>query len=129
MSAKPTILFVDDEATFRDVYTEALKMAGYKVYEAPDAYMALERLEEIAGVIDLVLLDVMMPGKDGLSLLREVKEDPQKYGMPKFIMLTNMTSNTIITEAFNQKADSYLIKTEMEYDDLINEIRNVLGEE
>jgi len=125
---KYTILIVEDEEMLLDVYVEALQMAGFEVLAAPDAYKAEKLLQEKIGVIDLVVLDIMLPGKDGLALLREVKENPEKFGTPKFVMLTNMTSNTIITEAFNHDADSYLIKTEMEYDDLVKEVKKVLAE-
>lgn len=69
-SAK-TILVVDDEAHIRDVVTYALEREGYAVQTAADGTSALARLA--SGGVDLLVLDVMMPGTDGLEVCRRVR--------------------------------------------------------
>lgn len=68
----PTILVVDDEAHIRDVVQYALTREGHVVETAVDGRVALERLGR--GGIDLVVLDILMPELDGLSLCRKVRE-------------------------------------------------------
>jgi two-component system OmpR family response regulator len=68
----PTILVVDDEAHIRDVLQYALTREGHVVETAPDGRVALERIRQ--GDIDLVVLDILMPELDGLSLCRRVRE-------------------------------------------------------
>jgi CheY-like chemotaxis protein len=82
---------------------------------------------ENVGDIDLVLLDLMMPGVDGLEVLRTVKDNQEKYGVFPIVVLTNMTSENVIKEAFDLDATSYLVKTDLDYNGLIKEIDKFLG--
>ena len=75
---------------------------------------------------NLVLLDIMLPGKDGMKILKELKETPAfKKGI--VVALSNLNNDTIIKEAFKQGIDGYLIKSEINPDRLIEEIRGFLG--
>src|SRR5712692_6791117 len=67
---KQTILVVDDEATVRSLTTRALEDGGYGVIEANDGAEAWTLLERMAGRIDLVVSDVVMPRLDGIELAR-----------------------------------------------------------
>jgi CheY-like chemotaxis protein len=69
----------------------------------------------------------MMPGVDGLEVLRTVKDNQEKYGVFPIVVLTNMTSENVIKEAFDLDATSYLVKTDLDYDGLIKEIGKFLG--
>jgi CheY-like chemotaxis protein len=69
----------------------------------------------------------MMPGMDGLEVLRTIKSDKEAYGDAPIVILTNMTSDKVIKEAFDLGAVSYLIKSELEYTDLISEVKKILG--
>lgn len=71
----PRILIADDEENIRDVVQYALERDGYQVETARDGREALERIED--GGIDLIVLDVLMPELDGLSLCRIVREQGQ----------------------------------------------------
>jgi two-component system OmpR family response regulator len=68
----PRILIADDEEHIRDVVQYALERDGYQVDTAADGRVALERIEQ--GGIDLIVLDVLMPELDGLSLCRVVRQ-------------------------------------------------------
>lgn len=122
------ILIVEDEAALLDSYAEVLETAGYRVTKANDGYKGLETLKTNKDSFSLVLLDLMMPGMDGLEVLRTINEDISTYGKTNIIVLTNMTSDKVIKEAFDLGAVSYLIKSELEYTDLINEVKKVLGD-
>ena len=79
------ILVVDDSASVRQVARLALSRAGYEIVEAKDGNDALAKLQ--ANKINLIISDVNMAGMDGLTLAREVKQQP-KYKFMPIIMLT-----------------------------------------
>lgn len=123
-----TILIVEDDKQLLDSYQELVSSAGYTCLTAGDGYQGLDTMAQKIGTIDLVLLDLMMPGVDGLEVLRAVKANPDKYGNIPVIVLTNMTSDAVIKEAFDLGASSYLVKTDIDYEELVRELSKYLGE-
>ena len=127
MDEKKTILIVEDEKALLDSYSEALESTGYITLKALDGYKGLDVMASNLGKVGLVLLDLMMPGVDGLEVLRTVKENEDKYGSVPIVILTNMTSENVIKEAFGLGATSYLVKTDLDYEGLIKEVNKFLG--
>jgi len=121
--AKKTILLVEDEEDMRLVYAEVLREVGYRVLEAADGDAGLKRALEDQW--DLLLLDIMLPGSDGLHVLKYIKENDRLKTKP-VILLTNLGSEPIISEAFNSGADGYLIKSEITPDKIVAEVGNFL---
>lgn len=80
--AEKKILVVDDEKPIADIVKFNLNKEGFDVYCAYDGDEALELVEEVQP--DLILLDIMLPGRDGIEVCREVRK---KYDMP-IIMVT-----------------------------------------
>lgn len=80
-----SVLVVDDEATVRSFYVDALAESGHRVSVAATAAAALDRLRE-GDVPCVVLADVRMPGMDGFELSREVARDPQLASIPIVVM-------------------------------------------
>jgi CheY-like chemotaxis protein len=100
-----TILWVDDEIDILAAHIIFLKDKGYNILEASNGDDAVELVTK--GGIDLVLLDEMMPGKDGLSTLMEIKDiNPL---MP-VIMITKSEEEHLMNEAIGKKIDDYLTK-------------------
>lgn len=98
------ILLVDDEASIRDPLGSYLERQGFRVTEAADAKTAREAL---AGFdIDIVLLDIMMPGEDGLSLTRSLAET----NGPPVILLTAKSEETDRIVGLEIGADDYVVK-------------------
>lgn len=122
-----TILVVEDEKELLDSYKELVESAGYVCMTALDGYQGLDLLSKNVGGIDLVLLDLMMPGVDGLEVLRAIKADTDKYGDMPIVVLTNMTSETVIKESFDLGSSSYLVKTDIDYQGLVKELNKYLG--
>jgi CheY-like chemotaxis protein len=120
--AKLKVLIIEDEVPLLETYAEILEAQGYVALKADNGYKGLELLEENGGKVSVIVLDLMMPGIDGLEVLRKIKAKPDKYGEPPVIVLTNMTSERVIKEAFMIGANSYLIKSELEAEDLTNEV-------
>lgn len=80
----PTILVVEDEPAIRELLVEVLQDEGYKVVAAADGIAALDILALQA--TDLVLTDVMMPGLDGLGVVRRMREQPGTARIPVIVM-------------------------------------------
>jgi len=104
MAQKPHILLVDDERSIRDPLSAFLQKNGYRVTGAPDAETARRALG--ANAIDMLILDIMMPGEDGLSLCRHVRE---KGDMP-IILLTARSEETDRIVGLEMGADDYVVK-------------------
>ena len=121
------ILIIEDESSLLDSYAELVQAANFTPIKALDGYQGLDHLANNVGQIDLVLLDLMMPGVDGLEVLKTVKANEEKYGTMPIIILTNMTSESVVKEAFNIGASSYLVKTDLDYEGLMKELDKFLG--
>jgi two-component system OmpR family response regulator len=117
--APVTVLLVDDEATLREPLAEYLTGQGFVVHEAPSAAAARSVLGEMRP--NLVLLDIMMPGEDGLSLTRHLVES-QKLPV---ILLTAKTEATDRIVGLEMGADDYVVKP-FEPRELVARIRSVL---
>lgn len=99
-----TILVVDDEPMARETLTDLLEAHGYRVVSAADAEQAFDRLHEA----DLILLDAMLPGTDGWTICREIKDriDP----LLPIIMVTARTAPEDVIRTFDAGADDYVPK-------------------
>jgi two-component system response regulator MtrA len=103
-AAVATILLVEDDASTREAVTMALQGHGHRVVAAADGDQALERWRQ--GRPDLVLLDVMLPGRDGLDVCREIRHHD---GVP-IIMLTARSDPIDVVVGLESGADDYVTK-------------------
>ena len=103
------ILVVDDNQDVRDLVVHILNADGFHVFSAPDGDNALAILK--ANKVDLVLLDVMMPGKSGLEVLEEIRTGSNKsiHDLP-VMMITAKSSTDDIDQALARGANSYIVK-------------------
>lgn len=104
MSAAPHILIVDDDLQIGELLVQFLGMQGFRVTAVGDGAALREALTREA--VDLVVLDLMLPGEDGLSLLRHIRASTS---IP-VIMLTAMDSETDRVVGLEMGADDYLAK-------------------
>ena len=100
----PHILVVDDHREIRDLLAKYLAKHGFRVTVAEDG-VAMKRVLKTSA-IDLVVLDIMMPGEDGLSLCRHLRES----GALPVILLTAMAEETDRVVGLEIGADDYLVK-------------------
>jgi len=105
MERSEHILVVDDDREIRDLLGRFLKKHGLRVSTAADGREMLRHLQD--GAIDLVVLDVMMPGVDGLTLTRNLRADNNRVPI---IMLTAMGEDTDRIVGLEMGADDYLAK-------------------
>lgn len=106
MSVK-TILVLDDEEHILELIDYNLKNAGYKVIKAETGEVALELLEK--NDIDLALLDIMLPGIDGIEVLRNIRSH-RKYKKLPVILLTAKSDEISKVVGLEVGADDYLAK-------------------
>ncbi len=110
MNDKPkSVLVVDDNQDVRDLVVHFLDSEGFHVFSAADGEKALAILN--ANQIDLVLLDVMMPGLSGLNVLKEIRSGSNKNirEIP-VMMITAKSSTEDIDKALALGANSYIVK-------------------
>lgn len=119
------ILIVEDDQFLREFYQELLQAEGYLVDVAQDGEVALAKIWE--NEYDLILLDIMLPKKDGLEILADLKVHPAKSANVKIVVLTNLGQDTIIKRCFDLGAEGYLIKSALNPDQVLTEIKSYLS--
>lgn len=102
-----TILVVDDDPGVRQVLRDFIKLEGHRVLEAEDASEAREALAQEA--VDLIFLDVLMPGESGTSLCHSIKEDPECSGI-KVVLLTGFDGERAWQQGLRCGPDIFLVK-------------------
>jgi CheY-like chemotaxis protein len=112
MADKPLVLVVDDDPDLVEMVTMKLESENYRVASAYDGVEAWDRIKEEKP--DLVVLDVMMPRKDGYTVCDEIKNDPE-YQDIKVILLTAVGAAVTSTsythkEGMTTLADDYVAK-------------------
>lgn len=118
MAEKKRVLVVDDESDFVELIKLRLETAGFEVLSAYSGKEALEKLK--SEKIDVVLLDILMPGMDGFAVLKKVRKDYK--GMPVY-MITAFSNEERFELAKNLGASGFIVKT----DDLKKELDNITG--
>lgn len=104
---KKKILVIDDENEVLMLFEKRLTEAGYQVFKEQDGGNALEKIVEV--VPDLILLDISMPGVDGFSILKKIKEE-----LNLRVSIAMLTSSNYINDVAKSYADgacSYIVKS------------------
>jgi DNA-binding NtrC family response regulator len=117
------ILVVDDESIVLDSCKRVLEADGFDAYLVPSADKALEAIEY--GDFALILIDVKMPGHDGIYLMREVKE---KWPDIPIIVMSGYHTLETIEEAIETGADAFIPKP-FTPDELLEALRQVIEKE
>lgn len=118
------ILIIEDDQFLRDLYTDLLEQEKYEVTAVEDGELALETIRK--GKFDLTLMDIMMPKKDGITLIKELSEDDKKHA-GQIVMLSNLGQEALIREAISAGAVSYLIKSALAPDQILAEVSDLLS--
>lgn len=125
--SKKRILVVDDEPDFVAMMKELLVDEGYEIEVAYNGVEAINKVK--SNPPDVILLDVMMPEKDGYQVCSELKQDDQHADIP--VILLTAVADSVSTTGFshfqgiNQEADDFLTKTASP-DEILSSIESVL---
>ncbi len=119
-----TIVVAEDDKLISNSLCEALKTAGFNPVPAYDGEESVAKCKEI--VPDLVLLDIMMPKLDGISVLWELRANPTTAKVP-VVVLTNIGDVETISKIVEAGAVDYLLKSDQSVDDIIQKVKDVLA--
>ena len=119
------ILIIEDDEFVRDLYKRYLEKAGYEVAIAADGEtgLAMAKKEKY----DLILLDIMLPKKTGLDVLKELRESPDIGRNNPVFLLTNLGQEAIIAEAFKIGCQAFLLKAKLLPQDVVREVEKFLN--
>jgi DNA-binding response OmpR family regulator len=106
MHVRGSVLVVDDEPTIREVVSAYLQRAGYETRSASDGFAAMDAVGERSP--DLIVLDLMLPGLDGLEVMRRVRERPDRKSA--IILLTAKGAEADRVIGLRLGADDYVVK-------------------
>lgn len=119
---KHKILVVDDDPNLRILLRQMLEFRNFTVVEAEDGVEALARVEEAKP--DVIVLDVMMPRMDGISVCKELRGRQETAALP-IIILSGKVHDTAVAEGLAAGANKYL-KKPIPLADLVDHIRSLL---
>ena len=118
------ILIVEDEIAYLKLLNSQLTSRGYTVIEAIDGQKGLEKAKSENP--DLILLDIRMPVMDGMAMLALLRKD-QERKKTKVIILTNLEpDDKIIGEVVADQPSYYFVKSDIQFDDLLEKIKDLL---
>lgn len=103
-----------------------LKDEGFEMISALDGEIGLRQARE--KMPDLIILDLVLPKKDGFEALKELKSDAGLASIP-VIVLTNLEGSQDVERALSLGAFTYLVKANYSLDDMVEKIKQVLGDE
>ncbi|QQG42776.1 MAG: response regulator [Candidatus Giovannonibacteria bacterium] len=118
------ILFIEDEESLQKAMGDMLESKGYSALRAVDGESGLAAARREAP--DLILLDLILPKKNGFEVLEELKKDPSTKSIP-VIVLTNLEGSAEVERALSLGATTYLVKANYKLDELLAKIETVFN--
>jgi len=120
---KATILLVEDDVFIAGMYQTKLSMLGYTVRTATDGEEGWAELQKEAP--DLILLDIVLPKKDGFEILGDIRCDEKLKNLP-VILLTNLGQKPDVQKGLELGADDYIIKAHFTPSEVVEKIEKML---
>ena len=122
-SLNKTILIVEDEAELLHILEQGFKAAGFNVITARSGEEGIKFVEQKP---DVILVDVVMPKMDGLTMLKKIRQNKEHQKIPA-IVLSNLSDPQTTADALDAGAFDHLVKTEWEIPDLVNRVKEKIG--
>jgi len=120
---KHTVLLAEDDQFLQRMYISKLEKAGFNVLSAKDGKQALDILQ--SKEVDVALLDILMPRKDGFEVLKEIRADSKLKSLP-VIVLTNFNEVEDIKKAKVLGANEYMVKANFLPSEVISVIKKYI---
>jgi len=121
---KQKILMVEEDRFLRKIYKNKLNLAGFEFIEATNGEEGLNKV--IAEKPDLVLLDLILPRKNGFDVLIDIKKNEETKNIP-VIILSNLGQETDIKRGLSLGAQEYLVKPEINLSEVVDRIKDCLA--
>jgi len=119
------ILVVEDDKMIRNALCEKLKFEKYEVMEAENGQVGLDiALKENP---DCILLDIVMPVKDGISMLQDLRKTDKTNTIP-VILLTNLSDSETAVAALENGVTEYLVKSDWKLEDVMQKIEQTISD-
>jgi DNA-binding response OmpR family regulator len=119
------ILIVEDEAPLRSAVSDILTFEGFEVFQAKNGQEGLDLA--LANHPDLILLDLMMPIMDGLTMLEKLRQDAEYGKGAAVILLTNINDPEKVAMATEAGSYDFLVKSDWNIEDVVRKIKTRLG--
>jgi len=120
------ILIIEDDQSLYNVYAAELKLRGYDVAHESDGMRAMATIEDYKP--DLILLDIILPGRNGLEILEEI-QGQKDLAEIKVLMVTNYGNDSNVKKALELGAFDYVLKYNVVPSDLSEKVAQALGED
>jgi len=121
---KQKILMVEDDRFLRKIYRDKLTRAGFEFTEATNGEEGINKT--LSEKPDLILLDLMLPRKNGFDVLMDIKRKKETKGIP-VIILSNLGQEGDVKKGLALGAESYLVKTEINLSEVVDKARECLS--
>lgn len=118
------LLIIEDDAVLRKALGEYLATEGFELVYAEDGEIGADLVKSEKP--DLILLDIILPKKDGYQVLQEAKADPQTKHIP-IVLLTNLGSISDVEKALEMGATTYLVKADYKLEEVTEKVKEILG--
>lgn len=121
---KKTILIVEDEKDVSSVIAELITSQGFNAVEAEDGEVGLDKA--LSEHPDLILVDILMPRKDGMEMIKELRSHAWGKNIP-IVLLTNLNQADKVAEAIEYDVTDYIVKSDITIDSLAKLISDKIG--
>jgi len=122
MNDKPTILLVEDDPFLSSILQLKLDKENFKTIRAADGEEALNLLTEQGIKPDVILLDLILPKKNGFEVLETIRQDPTLEKLP-VIIISNLGQPSDIDRGKSLGVIDYFVKAKLSVDELVNKVR------
>lgn len=116
------ILIIEDDLYERELYQRVLENAGYSVITSSNGQEGFQRAFDNPV---LIVLDIMLPGKNGLVILQDLKENEATKHIP-VLVLSNLGQENIINEALRSGAEAFIIKSQISSGEFTEKVKAIL---
>lgn len=123
---KRKILIVEDDLFIRDIYKVRFEQEDFEVIVAENGMVGLEKLKSNI-IPDVILLDIMMPGMNGIEVLKQIKSNDDWKNIP-VMMLTNISEKEKVNEAMDLGVQNYLIKSHFTPSEVVQKVNALLNQ-
>jgi DNA-binding response OmpR family regulator len=120
---KKKILIIEDDQSLQSALVEIIQQEGFETESAFNGEEGLAKTRSFGP--DLILLDIILPKKDGFELLSEIKKDEATKNIP-VLVLTNLEEVNNIQKALDLGANSYLVKSDFSLKEVVEKVRAIL---
>lgn len=121
------ILIVDDDKFLLDMYAIKFNEKGFDVHTAMSGEEAVEKLSKEDFIPEIVLLDIVMPGKSGFDVLEEIKANKIKNEKTTVIVLSNLGQKEDIDKGLSLGADGYIVKASATPSEVVTKVNEIVA--